>query len=110
MRPDPIPPSTSPPSAVRTIGATHQWSYKRLGALTMTLRGCKIASRPNSALDPTAFGGEDHWCFAPMINLAFGEINQAIRHPAVGCKLRLHYCPSQSISLREMDCERRGDE
>ena len=81
--------------------------------ILLTLRGCSIAIDPNApygTLNLTTFGGEDHWCFAPMINLAFGEINQAIRHPAVGCKLRLHYCPSQSISLREMDCERRGDE
>ena len=54
-----------------------------------------IADDPNAhttyeTYDVTAYGGDDHWCFAPMIHLAFGEMVKAFRPPAVGCALRSH--------------------
>ena len=62
----------------------------------MTLRGVPIAVDPNAHTtyrmdDLTTFGGEDHWCFAPMIHLAFGEMGKAFGPPGVGCSLRSHY-------------------
>jgi len=41
-----------------------------------------IADDPNAHTtygtdDVTAFGGDYHWCFAPMNHLAFGQMEQA---------------------------------
>ena len=49
----------------------------------MTLRGVPIVVDPNTHTtyrmdDLTTFGGEDHWRFAPMIHLAFGEMGKGI--------------------------------
>ena len=46
---------------------------------TMTLRGCQLRTTQTRTTtygpyNLTTFGGEDHWCFAPMIHLAYGQM------------------------------------
>ena len=44
--------------------------------------------------DVTAFGGDDHWCFAPMIHLAFGEMVWASGGGVLAALALLLFSPS----------------
>ena len=68
------------PAAHITVRASpceryHGWGMN-LGGMTLLSRHASMTRRPPppAVVTDTAFGGVDHWGFAPMVHLAFGEM------------------------------------